>query len=55
MKKDTDHCKSCGSDSLFSGWFDEDDLGYPHNIDSGAPLPEGVRWTTFCNICGEEQ
>lgn len=41
-------CPECGSDDLFSGYFDADDLGV--NDDTG----EGTRWTTWCNQCGEE-
>lgn len=47
-----ERCSSCGSDDLFSGHFDADDLGYPLNI--GGACPPGVRWTTFCNQCGSE-
>lgn len=55
-RKDTDHCSCCGSDNLFSGFFDADDLGFPLDIDTPKDqTPEGVRWTTFCNECGEEQ
>lgn len=46
-----DECPSCGG-SLFSGFFDADDLGFP--LEVGDPTPEGVRWTTFCNECGDE-
>ena len=53
MTTDTDHCRSCGSDDLFSGWFDEDALAVPLSI--GDATPPGVEWTTFCNVCGEEQ
>lgn len=52
-RRDSDHCESCGSTSLFSGWFDADDLGY--QLALGDPTPPGVRWTTFCNECGAEQ
>ncbi len=47
-KTDTDHCKACGSDNLFSGHYDDEDLAVPN----GGP---DTRWTTFCNECGEEQ
>ena len=50
---DTDKCQACGSESLFSGFFDEDGLAVP--LGQGEPTPPGVRWTTFCNDCGEEQ
>lgn len=45
----TDSCSACGSEDLFSGYFDLDDLAVSE--DTG----EGVRWTTFCNQCGTEQ
>ena len=51
-KRVPDRCPDCGSDSLFSGHFDADDLGYPLNV--GDKTPAGVRWTTFCNQCGAE-
>lgn len=44
-----DACIACGSDDLFSGFFDADDLAV---TDDRAP---GSRWTTFCNQCGAEQ
>lgn len=47
-----DHCPECGSDNLFSGYFDGEDLGYP--INQGDTTPPDVRWTTFCMQCGEE-
>jgi hypothetical protein len=48
-KTDTDHCVGCGSENLFSGFFDADGLGVP---DDTGP---GWRWTTYCNQCGDEQ
>ncbi len=52
VKTVADNCPSCGSDNLFSGWFDADDYALP--LEMGASTPEGVRWTTFCNQCGSE-
>jgi hypothetical protein len=49
LRRDTDHCRGCGSDNLFSGFFGPDDLAV---TDDRVP---GSRWTTFCNECGEEQ
>lgn len=59
-KKDTDHCTECGSDNLFSGYFDADDLAVPLSKDyatiNGVRMaPPECRWTTFCNDCGAEQ
>ena len=49
-----DRCPDCGSEDLFSGFFDADDYAFPLGIDTNAAVvPEGVRWTTFCNQCGE--
>jgi hypothetical protein len=48
----TDRCKDCGSEGLFSGWFDADDLA--RSLGPGEAEPPGVRWTTFCNDCGSE-
>jgi hypothetical protein len=42
-------CATCGSDNLFSGFFDLEGYGVPD--DSG----DGWRWTTYCNECGAEQ
>jgi hypothetical protein len=42
-------CAVCGSDNLFSGFFDFE--GYAVPDDSG----DGWRWTTYCNQCGAEQ
>lgn len=51
-----EHCRDCGSEDLFSGWFDAEDLGFSLDIDTPRHLvPDGVRWTTFCNQCGAEQ
>ena len=52
VKQIPDNCPNCGSDNLFSGHFDADDLAVPLNV--GDVTPEDVRWTTFCNQCGEE-
>lgn len=52
VKTVPDNCPECGSDSLFSGHFDEEDLAVPQNV--GDVTPPGVRWTTFCNQCGSE-
>lgn len=50
-----DRCPDCGSEDLFSGFFDADDYGFPLGIDTPKEqVPEGVRWTTFCNQCGAE-
>lgn len=50
-----DKCSCCGSESLFSGFFDAEDLAFPLNLDTPKEqIPEGVRWTTFCNDCGAE-
>lgn len=48
-RPDTDHCVSCGSENLWSNFFDADDLGC--NDDSQP----GSRWATFCQDCGTEQ
>jgi len=48
-------CPDCGSGSLFSGFFDADDYAVSLAIDTPSDrIPEGVRWTTFCNDCGSE-
>lgn len=49
----TETCNACGSESLFSGYFDADDLAVDNSIDNPTADP-AVRWTTFCNDCGEE-
>lgn len=58
-RADSDHCRACGSDNLFSGFFDADDLavdGKPSHLGpSGPSTSPGTRWTTFCNECGTEQ
>lgn len=51
-KRFPESCPACGSASLFSGWFDPEDLACP--LAMGEKTPPGVRWTTFCNDCGEE-
>lgn len=43
---DVDHCKACGSESLFDGWFDKD--GYANTTGEGV-------FTTICNECGQDQ
>lgn len=49
------NCKSCGG-TTFAGFFDEDDLAFPLGLDTPKEqVPPGVRWTVFCNECGEEQ
>ena len=52
MKKrsDTDHCSTCGSENLWSGYFDADDLAC-----DGFNATPGTRWTTFCDGCRTEQ
>ena len=52
MRRVPDHCPSCGSDDLFSGHFDAEGYAVPLNV--GDTTPPGVRWTTFCNQCGDE-
>lgn len=48
-------CQACGSTSLFSGWFDADGYAFPFNHDTPPEhVPPGIRWTTYCNDCGEE-
>lgn len=47
---DATHCVACGSGSLWSNFFDADDLA----VDGRDPAP-GTRWTTFCADCGSEQ
>lgn len=54
MKAAPGTCPSCGSDDLFSGHFDADGLAVPVNIDSSPVDLLAVRWTTFCNQCGDE-
>lgn len=53
MAKNSDHCKCCGSDSLFSGWFDADGFAVTHNI-TDTTFPDAT-WQTFCNDCGTQQ
>ena len=48
ITEDEDVCRECGSDSLYSGYFDADDLA----TDDDSKL--GTRWTTWCNDCGAE-
>jgi hypothetical protein len=56
MARSSDNCTCCGSESLFSGYFDAEDLAFPLDMDTPAEqVPAGVRWTTFCNDCGTEQ
>lgn len=43
-----DRCASCGSESLFSGFFDTEGLAVPNDSQPGWA------WTTFCNDCGAE-
>ena len=43
---DATHCKACGSESLFDGFFDGE--GYGGNEQTG-------RYTTICNDCGQDQ
>lgn len=50
-----DRCRGCGSEDLFSGFFDGEDLAFPLPIDARPEsIPDDVRWTTFCNQCGDE-
>jgi hypothetical protein len=48
LPKATDHCRTCGSDNLFSGFFGADDLAVSDDREPGS------RYTTFCNECGDE-
>jgi len=59
-RRDTDHCRQCGSDNLFSGYFDHEGYAVPLRVGDGPEYlrhmqAEGVRWTTFCQQCGAEQ
>lgn len=50
MSRDTDHCKACGSDDLFSGFFGKDGLATDGREDGN-----GSKWDTCCNQCGQFQ
>jgi hypothetical protein len=49
VPRDSDHCKACGGESLFSGFYDEDGLAVPDDSQVGWT------WGTICNDCGELQ
>ena len=52
-KPDTDHCVGCGSDNLFSGYFDpETELAVTQSVWSHD---DPAVYMTFCNECGERQ
>lgn len=47
---DTNHCRTCASPDLFSGFFDAAD-----DACDGKDAQPGTRYTTFCNSCGSDQ
>ena len=55
-ERSDDRCKECGSESLFSGYFDAEGYAVPQSIHDHPEEDAGtVRYTTFCNDCGAEQ
>jgi hypothetical protein len=45
---DTDHCKGCGSENLFSGYF-------YRGLAIDQSLEPRATWRTVCNQCGQWQ